>query len=271
METKSKSTKKVEATEVATKKRVLQPKEYRLIKYQPLTFELKTGRDNDLIIFDETEETNRAIRHCKNEKSIFVDEQSKQAVVSNIIFINGFLFTEAKDVITQDFLDAHPSNGILFELIDDEADAKDMVDDEELILDIKQAIRSKSKEPNGIETLRILVSVITSNPAEAAKMSLDELKNELYDAVNVNPNRFCNEEGEVTVFDDSDITRMAIAQQAFFSGVISISADSRRVIWGDTKSTICNIPLGKNATQYFSQFLETEEGMTVMREIDKRS
>jgi len=271
MATKAKSSVKEVATAVVKKKRVLAPKEYRLTKYQPLTFELKTGRDNDLIIFDESEDTNRAIRHCKNEKSIFVDEQSKNAVVSNIIFINGFLFTEQKDVITQDFLDAHPSNGRLFEAIDDAADAKDMVDWEELILDIKYAIRQKAKEENGAETLRILVSVINSDPSGASKMEVDELKNELYDAVNVNPMRFCNEEGEVTVFDDSDITRMAIAQQAFLSGVITISGDSRRVIWGDNKATICNIPLGKNATQYFSNFLETEEGMTVMREIDKRS
>ncbi len=268
---KAKSSVKEVATAVVKKKRVLAPKEYRLTKYQPLTFELKTGRDNDLIIFDESEDTNRAIRHCKNEKSIFVDEQSKNAVVSNIIFINGFLFTEQKDIITQDFLDAHPSNGRLFEAIDDAADAKDMVDWEELILDIKYAIRQKAKEENGAETLRILVSVINSDPSGASKMEVDELKNELYDAVNVNPMRFCNEEGEVTVFDDSDITRMAIAQQAFLSGVITISGDSRRVIWGDNKATICNIPLGKNATQYFSNFLETEEGMTVMREIDKRS
>lgn len=271
MATKAKTTAKAGATSVAKGKRVLQPKEYRLLKYQPLTFELKTGRDGNLVIFDETEGTNRAIRHCKNEKTIFVEDQSKNAVVSNIIFLNGFLFTEAKETITQDFLDNHPSNGVLFEVIDDAADAKEMVDVEELILDIKQAIRAKAKEPNGEETLRILVSVINSDPSGASEMEIDELKNELYDAVNVNPMRFCNEEGEITVFDDSDITRMAIAQQAFLSGVIAVSADSRRVIWGDTKATICNIPLGKNATQYFSNFLETEEGMTVMREIDKRS
>ena len=271
MATKAKTSTKEVTTKVEKKKRLLVEKEYRLIKYQPLTFELKSGRDNDLIIYDEIEETNRAIRHCKNEKSIFVDEQSKNAVVSNIIFLNGFLFTEPKDVITQDFLDAHPSNGILFESIDDVADAKEMVDWEELILDIKMAIKNKAKDANGAETLRVLVSVINSDPSGSAKMSVEELKNELYTAVDTNPMRFCNEEGDITVFDDSDITRMAIAQQAFLSGTISISADSRRVIWGDNKATICNIPLGKNATQYFSDFLETEEGMTVMREIDKRS
>lgn len=259
-------------TKVVAKKRVLEPKEYRLLKYQPLSFELKTGRDHDLIIFDDTPgiETNRAIRHCKNEKSIFVDEQSKQAVVSSIVFINGFLYTDPKDVITQDFLEAHPSKGKIFELIDDAADAKELVMDEELILDIKQAIRAKVKEPNGIETLRIVVSVLISDASKAAKMSPDELKNEAYYAVDENPQRFCNEEGEVTIFDDSDITRKAVAQQAFTSGVIAVSADTRRVIWADNKATICNIPVGKNHLEYFASYLETEDGMSVMREIDKR-
>ena len=264
--------KQATTTKVVEKKRVLEPKEYRLLKYQPLTFELKTGRDNDLIIFDETPgvETNRAIRHCKNEKSIFVDEQSKNAVVNNIIFINGLFSTDAKDVITQDFLDSHPSKGKIFEVIDDAADAKELVMDEELILDIKQAIRQKAKEPNGIETLRIVVSVLISNVSKAAKMSPDELKNEAYYAVDENPARFCNEEGEVTIFDDSDITRKAVAQQAFTSGVISVSADTRRIIWSDNKATICNIPVGNNHLEYFASYLETEEGMGVMREIDKR-
>lgn len=261
---------KAKAVVAAPKKRVLEPKEYRLLKYQPLTFELKTGRDNDLIIFDETEETNRAIRHCKNEKSIFVDDQSSQAVVNNIIFTNGFLYTEAKDIITQDFLEAHPSNGRIFEVIDDAADAHEMVADEELILDIKQAIRTKAKEPNGIEMLRVVVSVLISDAGKASKMSPDELKNEAYYAVDENPNRFCNEEGEVTIFDDSDITRKAVAQQAFTSGVISVSADARRIVWSDNKATICNIPTGKNHLEYFSTFLESEEGMEIMKEIDKR-
>lgn len=270
MTTKSKVPTKGTTTTVTKKKRILEPKEYRLLKYQPLTFELKTGRDNDLIIFDETEQTNRAIRHCKNEKSIFVDEQSKQAVVNNLIFVNGFLYTDAKDTITQDFLDAHPSKGKIFELIDDAAEAHEIVADEELILDIKQAIRNKAKEPNGIETLRIIVSVLISDASKAAKMSPDELKNEAYYAVDENPNRFCNEEGEITIFDDSDITRKAIAQQAFTSGVIRVSADARRVIWSDNNATICNIPTGKNHLEYFATFLESEEGMGVMREIDKR-
>lgn len=259
-------------TKAKTKKRVLEPREYRLLKYQPLTFELKSGRDHDLIVFDDTPgvETNRAIRHCKNEKSIFVDEQSDKAVVNNIIFTNGTLMTEAQDVITQDFLNAHPSNGKLFEMIDDAADARQVVDEEELILDIKQAIRNKAKEKNGEETLRVVVSVLISDVSRASKMSLDELKNEAYYAVDENPHRFCDDSGEITIFDDSDITRKAVAQQAFISGVITLSPDAKRIIWGDNKATICVVPVGKNHIEYFSTFLETEEGLTVMKEIDKR-
>jgi hypothetical protein len=265
MQTKAKKA----TTKVATK-RTLEPREYRLLRYQPLTFTLKTGRSNDLVIFDEDKEVNRAIRHCPNEKSIFVDEQSDNAVVKNIIFINGFLYTEPTEIITQKFLEMHPSEGNIFELIDDAADAKEMIDYEETILDIKQAIRQKAKEENGEETLRVIVSVIISSPTLAANMSVAELKNTLYEAVDSNPDRFIDDSGDVTIFDDSDITRKAVAQQAFVSGVLSVSADSRRIIWSDNKATICQIPTGKNYLNYFANFLETEEGMDVMREIDKR-
>lgn len=248
----------------------LEAKEYRLLKYQPLTFTLKTGRDNKLLVFDEKKKQNRAIRHCPNEKSVFIDEQSDNAVVEPIIFINGILETAPYDVITQKFLEVNPTKDVIFELIDDAADAAEMIEEEEIILDIKQAIRAKAREENGLEALRVVVSVLISNASAASKMSPAELKNAAYESVDTNYRRFVDEKGNVTIFDDASITRKAIAQQAFSSGVIQSSPDSRKVIWSDNKATICLIPVGKNYLTYFTEFLETEEGLAVAQEISKR-
>lgn len=248
----------------------LTAKNYRLLKYQPLTFTLKVGRNNSLLVPDPSTGYMRAIRHCPGEQSIFVDEQSEHAVVQPIIFLKGLLETRETDVITQQFLDAHPKRGGVFELIDNTADAIDIADMEELKIDVKQAIRAKAKEDAGVDELRIIVSVLTSNAAEAAKKSIPELKNTLYDLIEENVTRFVNDKGEVSIFDDVDIKRAAITQHAFNSGKIQVSADGSKVMWADSKNTICLIPTGHSHVEFFSRYLGTEEGLQVAVEISKR-
>ena len=246
-------------------------KAYRLLKYQPLTFELKTGRDNNLLMFDEKSKRQRAIRHCPNEQSIFVDEQSDVAVVAPIVFSRGILYTKATQPTTQLFLDSHPKNGTVFEEVNDAADAQELTDYEEIKLDVKQAIRAKSKEEGGIEELRVVVGVLNSNVGQAAKMTGPELKNSLYDLVETKLNRFIDEDDNVTIFDDPEIKRIAIAQQAFNSGVIQVSPDATKIVWSDSKALICNIPTGLNHLDYFSEYLASPEGMAVALEVSKRS
>jgi len=266
-------------TASASKPKVAQKKErvdisYRLLKYSPLTYELKTGRDNNLIVFDPEANgglgDNRAIKHCPNEKSIFVDEQSKLGVVEPIIFINGVLHVPKDKVRTQEFLEIHPSRGKTFDVINQEADAKEMLDWEDMILDMKTIIRKKSREEGGIEEIRVLVSALTSDIAGAANMSESELRYAAFELVESNPNRFINDEGEISIFDDSDITRQAIANNAFASAVITLSPDSRNILWSDNKSVICSVPRGVGHRKFFADYLKTEDGIEVMKELNKR-
>lgn len=264
------ATKRATSTSKSTSAAKLTAKEYRLLRYQPLTFTLKVGRDNTLLIFDENTNMNRAIRHCPGERSIFVDEQSPNAVVEPIVFLKGLLETKATDTITQMFLDAHPKNGGVFALVDTGADAAVISDLEELKLDVKQAIRIKAKEDAGMEELRLITSVLISNAAEASKMDPSQIKNALYSLVDENVKRFVDDAGEVSIFDDVEIKRRAITQHAFNSGVIQVSADGGKVMWSDNKATICIIPVGQSHLDYFSKYLGTEEGLQVAVEISKR-
>jgi len=251
------------------KKRALKGKTYRLLRYQPLTYIIKVGRDQNLLIFDENKQTQRAIRHAPNEKSIYVDEQTNP-IVETIIFLNGELITKPIEVHTQDFIEAHPKFGIQFELVDEERDAGEQIDHEELIMDIKAAIRAKVREEGGLEELRAVVSVLISNEGKASAMSPSQLKQTAYDHVEENIYRFIDEDNEITIFDDTEIKRKAITQHAFSSGVIQMTADGSRVIWSDNKEVICIIPIGKSYLDHFAKFLETEEGMHVAVEISKR-
>tara|TARA_R110000851_G_scaffold27764_4_gene77881 strand:- start:27004 stop:27792 length:789 start_codon:yes stop_codon:yes gene_type:complete len=257
-------------TKVKTVKVEREDKSYRLLKYAPLTFELKTGRDNNLVIFDEATDDTRAIKHCPNEKSIFVDEQSKLGVVKSIVFIHGVLHVGAKEVRTQEFLDSHPKNGSVFAVIDNQIEAQDMLDYEDTILDMKLLIRKKSKEEGGIEEIRVIVSALTSDISTASKMSPAELRYAAFELIESNPQRFLNDEGEISIFDDSSITRKAISQQAFASGVITLSPDAKQILWSDNKHAICSVPQGKGYTDFFASYLATDDGIEVMKELDKR-
>ena len=254
----------------ASTKKQLIDKSYRLTQISPLTFELKSGVDGRLNIFDERKGLRRAIRHCPYEQSIFIDEQQSNPVVEPIIFINGIYNTGYQDQITQEFLDNHPDNGVKFELIDDEKDARDLADLEDMILDVKAAVRAKVKEKNGIEQLRIVLSAITSDLAGVSKMSVHELKMKAYELAESNVSRFVNDEGEVTMFDNADFMRHALAQEAFNAGVLTLSSDSTKILWADDKGTVANIPAGMKHTDFLAEFLATEQGIAVAREINER-
>lgn len=268
---KLKATNAIEAPVSKPKRKKPVAKVYKLTKYQPLSFTLNVGRNKKLLVWDPLTERSRAIRHCPNEKTIFLDDQSKEiSVVEPIVFIKGFLNTTEKEGYTQEFLEIHPKFNLLFELVNAEADAHELVSMEDLIIDIKQVIREKSKEEGGIEELRAVVSVLNSDPGGAAKMTASELRFAAYESVNTNPNRFIDDDKNITIFDDADIKRTAIAQHAFLAGIIQVSPNGRQVIWGDNKSPICNVPAGLNYMKVFSEFLSTEEGINVSVELTKR-
>jgi hypothetical protein len=252
------------------KKKQTEDRSYRLLKYEPLTYTLKVGRNNKLLAFDPVKKEERAIKHCPNQKSVFIEDQTNAAVVEPITFIKGFLNVPKKKQITQHFLEIHPGLGSTFELIDGAKDAKELIDVEDLALDVKQAIRDKVKTSEGVEELRAIVSVLISDIAESSKMTADELRNAAYDAVDSNLNRFVNHEGDVTIFDDTDIKRKAIAQHAFNSGTIYVTSDSGKIKWTDNDALITLVPVGRDYLDFFSTFLKTEEGMQVAREISKR-
>jgi len=252
------------------KKNAAEDKSYRLLKYEPLTYTLKVGRDNNLLGLDPKTGEERAIKHCPNQKSPFVDQQTNVAVVEPITFIKGFLHVPARQKLTQEFLELHPKFGVGFELIDGAKDAKEMVDVEDLAIDVKTAIREKVKTKEGTEELRAIVSVLISNVSEAAKMSSDELRNAAYEAVDSNLSRFVNAEGDVTIFDNTDFKRKAIAQHAFNSGVIYVTSDSGKIKWSDNDALITLVPVGRDYLDFFSTYLKSEEGMQVAREINER-
>lgn len=243
-----------------------------------LSFVLKSGRNKKLLVFDDSDKNVknhklRAIRYCHNESSIFLDEQSNHAIVTPIIFENQVLDVENTNLSLIKFLSVHPDNtangGALFSLLDPEAEAEQDINLEELIIDIKNAVKMKEKEKDGIYELEALAAVLVGSVHRVKGMGASGLKREIYNKIDEDPYRFIDDKGNVTIFDDSDITRKYITLKAINAGVIIVTDDNKSVAWAN-KQVIVSVPRGITPVDHFAEFLSTDEGLIIMDEIQKR-
>lgn len=239
-------------------------------------FLLKSGRNRRLSIFDKEKGYRRAIRHCPNEKSIYIDEQSEHALVTPIIFERGFLTVPPDQIMTQQFLSAHPDNvangGGWFEEIDESAIAKDSVNREELILDIKQIVRDKSKDKDGIFYLEMVSASILGSYVKAKDMTQEEMKRVIYNKIDENPSYFTDDLGNINIFDDEEVQRKYLVLRALSDGVIKKSANNKSITWGDAgKEIIVSAPRGVDLVDFFVNYLSSDEGILVIEEIKRRS
>ena len=250
----------------------LKDKEYRLCNdLAPLSWIIKTGGRGNLLVFDEKENTNRPIRHCRNEKSIFVDEQSEHAILEPIVIEKGLLKVYAKDVVTQTFLDTHPDNkangGSVFEEVDEDREAEEALAREDMIIDLKSEVRAVQKEKDGVFKLQGLVAVLKGSVARASQMTSSELRREIYQEIEATPERFMD--GDKANLFNPEVTRRHLALVALDKDIIRTSGNGRTIVWSKSGTTITNIPSGIKATDHLFEFLETDEGLLVLEEMQK--
>lgn len=236
---------------------------------------IKTGKKGDLTIYDSDTESRRAIRHCPNQRSIFVDEQDSHALITPIIFEYGTLEVSSQQPITQQFLDNHPANvangGGWFEIVDEELEAKESIEDEELKNDIMYAVRAMSKTKDGIHELSAVVAVLLDSVDEASKMGIESLKRVIYNEIDNDPKYFVDENNNVTIFEDDVIKRKYLILRAIKEGIIKKSPNNRSMIWCKDSKVIATAPRSIELIEYFADYLSTEEGMLVLEEITRRS
>ena len=249
-------------------------KVYRLTENRSgLTFTLKTGRNHNLIIND-AKGLPQAIRHCTNEKSIYVKMQSDYAIVTPIIFMGGYIEVPPHMQITQAFLDAHPGNtlngGNKFEFVDDEKQAKDHIVIDEAKVDIKYAIRQKSKEKDGIHALKQVASVIKGSVVQVDEMGMEELKELLYNEIDRNYKYFIDDSGTVDVFEDEYLKRKYLTLRAMRAGILKESSDRKAIQWANNSQLVFAGPVGQPLVDSFAEFLGTDEGIVVLESISKK-
>ena len=211
----------------------------------------------NITVFDEETNSVRGIRYCPNENSIYTDEQSPNAIRSQVVFRDGMLAVKRTQPNLLKYLMAHPSNvangGGLYYLKDEAKTAVDEVENEFAIHEAVGLIREKS-----IDDL-LPVAMYLNISIEQESMGI---KRELLRHAKSNPSAF------LKMFDNPTVrTRSAIMQAVDFQ-ILEAANDGMR--WFDTGGLIVSTPIGQDSIDVMTRFCLTEKGSEVFSEITSR-
>ena len=204
---------------------------------------------SEAIIYDAETNTNRQIRYCPNEASIFADEQSSLAVRRHVIFEGGLLYAPANQPNLLSFLELHPANrangGGLFEEVNTENNAEVDINVEFLLHDAIGLIRSKSVD----ELIPVAIWLGVDTGQKNA-----EIKRELLLEAKANPKRF------IDLFDNPTVTTRASVKKAVDFQMLLAREDG--MYWFDSNRLIVATPVGQDTISVMTQFCMTEKGGT---------
>ena len=214
-------------------------------------------RGNNLTVYDEETGRRRAIRYCPGEPSIYVDEQSDQAVREHVIFRNKSLLVRYDQPTLKDYLDKHPDNvangGGAFKLIDNDQSFQEEVDNEFLVHDAISLIKARPIE----ELLPIAMSLkINTNQKDL------QVKRALVLYAKKKPQTF------IEMFDNPLVHARTSVMQAMDFQIISEKKGV--IVWSDTGKLVVSVPVGQDAIDTMTRFCLTDKGSSVLNEINRQ-
>ena len=251
------ATSKAAPKEFAIKQKLPERQEvftYTMIKGGGLWYSLP---QNSLTLFDEATNSVRQIRYCSNEPSIFVDEQSSNALREHVVFNNGILAVRYTKPNLLEFLNAHPGNktngGRIFQLVDNNKSAED-----ELEIEFKQHEAISLVREKDISELLPVAMYLSINVDQEAMA----IKRELLRNAKGNPTSF------IKMFDNPIVKMRSAIMQASEFQILDSRPDG--TYWFDTGRLIVSTPAGMNTEDVMTRYCNTEKGAPVYEQIVAR-
>jgi len=221
----------------------------------PLTYKIKSS---NIIWFDEKEGVNKEIRYATNQKSLFVDEQDGFAKLEHIIFADGTLYVPRNKPLLQQLLSVyHPGKDIKYEEIDFVKEAVDEIDLIELELEALKLVQELD-----IEHLEAILR--TEIGSEVTSLSSKEIKRDCYMFARNEPKLF------IEVANDEDIKLRNLANRCVEAGIVKLTDDNTVFKWVTNSKKIMTVPFDEHPYAAFARFLKTDEGVDVMKAIEKK-
>lgn len=208
-------------------------------------------------VYDENKDTVREIRYCPNEPSIYVDEQSDNAIKESVAFREGRLFVPKTKPNLKEFLDNHPlnmkNNGTTFKQVDKKMDAEVKMNQEFKITEAVTMVRDK--DINELLPVAMFFNVNINSPVSEIRFNLLRIaKNKPQDFIDS--------------FDSPQVQARSIIQQSADYQIIGMKED--QCFWFDSKSMIVSVPAGQDAMDVMVRYCLTEKGAPVLSSLEER-
>jgi len=208
-------------------------------------------------IYDKEKDTIREIRYCPNEPSIYVDEQSENALKQSVVFRESRLFVPKEKPNLRNFLNSHPMNisngGNLFQIEDKKIEAEQTLNREFLLNDAITLVRDKDIQE--LLPIAIYFGININTP-------VSEIRYNLLTTAKKNPQEF------ISSFNDPKVKTRSILQQAADYNIIKVKADG--VYWLDSNGLIVSVPVGQKPMDVLVRFCLTERGSSVVDSLEQK-
>lgn len=221
----------------------------------PLTYKIKS---TGLLHFDENKGVNREIRYAANQKSLFIDEQDGFAKLQHVVFLDGVLMVPRTQPLLQKLLSLyHPDRLNLWEEIDNVKEAVDDISIIELELEALKLVQELD-----VEHLEAILR--TEIGSDVTTMSSKEIKRDCYLFAKNDPELF------IEVAKDEDIKLRNLANRCVEAGIVKLTDDNTVFKWSTNGKKIMTVPFDEHPYAAFARFLKTDEGVDVMKAIEKK-
>ena len=226
----------------------------------PLTYTLQ-GKHTlryPLLWFNPDTKQQEELRYATNQNSPLVSEQKGQVTLGHIIFENGVLHVQKEKQNLQKLLSLyHPDLGKKFIEFDEVLEAEDDLDYLEIEMEALNAAFNMD-----IDDAEAIVRVEVGSRVN--KMSSKEIKRDLLLFARKNPYLF------LELANDDNVHLRNIAIKSTEQGIIKLSHDNRTFMWGENDRKLMTVPFDENPYSAMAAFFKTDEGVTVLRSIEKK-
>jgi hypothetical protein len=244
------------------KNTTLKAKAYRLKNgNSPLAYMLSSrhSRRSPLLYFDEEKGINRPLRYARNQKTPFEDDQDGNAILEPVVFEDGMLYVPRENQVLQQFLHYHPSNGSLFEEIDEAKDAQ-----EELIsveLEVDALVMARELE---VDKLLSVCRVLMGNHVD--KLTIPQLKRDILIYAKSNPEDFIDTVNDPMLELQDEVRRFMVNGYLIFK-------NSKKDIYFNlpgNKKKLLTIPFGEDPEYTLAAYMQSDGGLEIYKHLSNR-
>jgi len=229
---------------------------------KPLAFTLPTVHSarTPLLYFDETLGYNRELRYATNQRTPFVDEQEGTATLGRIVFRDGILRVPKENIVLQKLLSLYHPYTLQGRIM--EYKPEQIAENETGWIELELEAMTVAKGMDIDEAEAILRAQYGSQ--QVSNASSKELKRDLLILARNQPSLFLD------LANDDNVMLRNIGIKATETGILALSQDQRTFTYASNGRKLLTVPFNEHPYSALAAYFKTDEGMEVLRAVEKQ-